>query len=169
MEKPPPPVLGVGNASVDVNGSCCIFSKVVGLHLRESQRLFRGCPGMNPEWSGGRLRELREQAGLSRQELADKAGLKLGGIRDLEQGRNKPSWETVLALCQALSVDCSAFTQEPTTQTPAGPGRPRKAEEEPVEGKPGKAAGLAAAGRSAGKATRESREKGKRSTKRKEG
>src|SRR5436309_2336642 len=34
----------------------------------------------------GRLRELREAAGLSRQQLADKAGLKLGGVRNLEQG-----------------------------------------------------------------------------------
>src|SRR5271166_2904887 len=82
---------------------------------------------MNPEWFAGRLRELREQAGLSRQELADKAGLKIGGIRDLEQGRRSPVWETVVALCKALGVGCDAFTQEPAEQTPAKPGRPRKA------------------------------------------
>ncbi len=94
---------------------------------------------MNPEWFGSRLRELREQAGLSRQQLADKAGLKIGGIRDLEQGRRSPVWETVLALCQALAVDCSAFTEEPVSREAPGPGRPRKAE--PVEEKPSKPKG----------------------------
>jgi transcriptional regulator with XRE-family HTH domain len=98
---------------------------------------------MNPEWFSGRLRELREATGLSRQGLADKAGMKLGGIRDLEQGRNKPSWETVLALCQALGVPCDAFTQEPAEQSPAKPGRPRKATaadqvDEPEKPKPTK-------------------------------
>lgn len=62
---------------------------------------------------GGRLRELREQAGLTRQELADRAGLKLGGIRDLEQGVNQPKWGTVVALSQALGVSCEAFLEEP--------------------------------------------------------
>ncbi len=81
---------------------------------------------MKPEWFATRLRELRDQAGLSRQELADKAGLKLGGIRNLEQGVRLPAWDTVLALCQALGVDCSAFTQEPGDLPAAGPGRPRK-------------------------------------------
>jgi transcriptional regulator with XRE-family HTH domain len=81
---------------------------------------------MQPEWFAGRLRELREKAGLSRQQLADKAGLKPGGVRDIEQGRRIPGWDTVLALCQALGVDCSAFTQEPGELPPPAPGRPRK-------------------------------------------
>lgn len=80
-----------------------------------------------------RLRELREEAGLSRKELAERAGMKSeGGIRDLEQGRRSPSWETVLALAAALGVDCTAFTQEPSPEAaePRKPGRPRKQEEE---------------------------------------
>lgn len=83
---------------------------------------------MNAEWFAGRLRELRESAGLSRQQLADKAGLKLGGIRDLEQGRRSPSWETVVSLCAALKVDCNAFMQKPAELPPLAPGRPRKDE-----------------------------------------
>jgi len=79
----------------------------------------------------GRLRELREQAGLTQPQLADRAGLSKAGIADLEQGRRQPAWETVVALAKALGVSCDAFLQEPATAPPAGPGRPRKA---PTEG-----------------------------------
>ena len=74
----------------------------------------------------GRLRELREQAGLTQPQLADRAELSKAGIADLEQGRRQPTWETVVALAKALGVSCDAFLQEPTTAPPAGPGRPRK-------------------------------------------
>jgi DNA-binding XRE family transcriptional regulator len=57
---------------------------------------------MKAEWFGGRLRELRAAAGMDRQQLADAAGMKAGGIRDIEQGRRLPGWETVVALCVAL-------------------------------------------------------------------
>lgn len=82
---------------------------------------------MQAEWFKDRLRELRTGAGLSRQELADRAGLKPNAIRDLEQGVNQPSWSTVIALCQALGVTCDAFLQEPAqpAEKPKG-GRPRK-------------------------------------------
>jgi XRE family transcriptional regulator, regulator of sulfur utilization len=92
---------------------------------------------MDAEWFAGRLRELREAVGLSRKELADKAGMRSeAGIRNLEQGIRKPSWETVLALCKALGVACDAFTHEPTDQPTGKAGRPRKTvveEADPVE------------------------------------
>jgi DNA-binding XRE family transcriptional regulator len=81
---------------------------------------------MNAEWFAARLRELRKTAGLSRQELAGKAGLSKWGINDLEQGRRSPNWETVLALCAALGVSCEAFTQEPQPAPPPERGRPKK-------------------------------------------
>lgn len=84
---------------------------------------------MVKERFAARLRELREAAGLSRKELAAKAGLRSeGGIRDLEQGLRVPSWDTVLALAAALGVECTAFTEEPSTEAtePRKPGRPRK-------------------------------------------
>jgi transcriptional regulator with XRE-family HTH domain len=87
---------------------------------------------VKPEWFAGRLRELREQAGLSRQQLADRAGMKSeAGIRNLEQGIRRPSWDTVLALCQALGVSCDAFTQPPGELPPPRVGRPRKAADAP--------------------------------------
>jgi len=81
---------------------------------------------MNADRFAGRLRQLREQAGLSQKALAEKAGLVTSAIGHLEQGLRKPTWETVLVLCQALGVECTAFTQEPETASKRGKGRPRK-------------------------------------------
>lgn len=80
---------------------------------------------MEADWFGGRLRELREGAGLTQEDLAGKSGLTRVGIAQLETGRRKPTWETVLRLAKALGTDCKAFTQEPKTEA-RGPGRPRK-------------------------------------------
>jgi transcriptional regulator with XRE-family HTH domain len=78
---------------------------------------------MSPEWFAGRLRELRHQAGLSREQLAELAGMKKSGIVALEQGRRQPALETLVALCQALDVPCSVLLAEPTTQ-PGGDDEP---------------------------------------------
>lgn len=71
-----------------------------------------------------RLKELRETAGLTQGQLAEKAGLSKAGIADLEQGRNRPSWDTVQALCNALGVSCEEFQREPAKREPQGRGRP---------------------------------------------
>lgn len=71
-----------------------------------------------------RLQELRKESGLTQAELADKAGMSIGGLRDLEQGRNAPSWETVVIIAAALGVDCRAFqVEKPEAKQP---GRPKK-------------------------------------------
>lgn len=58
---------------------------------------------------GTRLKELRQAAGLTQEQLADKAGMNRFGIAKLEQGVTSPTWETVQALAGALGVDCTAF------------------------------------------------------------
>ena len=75
---------------------------------------------------GKRLKEVREQAGLTQPQLAERANLSKAGIADLEQGRREPSWSTVLALCTALGVSTEAFNQEPAERPDARRGRPRK-------------------------------------------
>jgi transcriptional regulator with XRE-family HTH domain len=85
---------------------------------------------MNAEWFGGRLKELREQVGLTQPELAERSGLSKDGIAQLEQGRRRPAWDTVLALSAALGVDCTAFTEPPAAREPTRPGRPAKVEAE---------------------------------------
>jgi transcriptional regulator with XRE-family HTH domain len=83
---------------------------------------------MKAEWFAGRLKELREAASLTQQQLAEKAGLAIGVIRKLERNENRPTWETVLALCAALGVSCEEFTRQPADRPPVMPGRPRKAD-----------------------------------------
>jgi transcriptional regulator with XRE-family HTH domain len=75
-----------------------------------------------------RLRELREKAGLTQQQLADSAGLHRLGIAKLEQGVRQPSWATVESLARALRVRCTAF--EGTSALPGETAAP-----EPAEGK----------------------------------
>jgi len=77
-------------------------------------------------WFGGRLRELREKAGLTQQELADQSGLTREGVAQLETGRRKPAWATVLSVCQALGVTCEEFTKEPAEAPKRTAGRPSK-------------------------------------------
>jgi transcriptional regulator with XRE-family HTH domain len=80
---------------------------------------------------GPRLKELREQAGLTQPQLAEQTGLSKGGIADLEQGRREPSWATVRIICAALGVSCEAFNQQPAERPATTPGRPKKAADEP--------------------------------------
>jgi transcriptional regulator with XRE-family HTH domain len=68
---------------------------------------------MSGDFFGLRLKELREGAGLSQAELAASAKLTRDGVSQLEQGRRRPSWDTVLALAEALGVDCRAFHDPP--------------------------------------------------------
>ncbi len=81
---------------------------------------------MNAEWFAGRLREVREQAGLTQLELAERAGLTKDAVARLERGARSPAWETVVALCQALKVMPNTFLHEPAERPTAGRGRPRK-------------------------------------------
>src|SRR5947209_18212814 len=81
---------------------------------------------MNAEYFAGRLKELREQAGLTQQQLADRAGLTRDGVAQLGRGRRKPAWETVVALISALECGAEAFTQRPAPRAKPGQGRPPK-------------------------------------------
>src|SRR3954464_4719993 len=81
---------------------------------------------MRADWFSGRLRELREAAGLTQQQLAEKAGLTREGVAQLETGRREPTWRTVVALCGALAVDPDEFLKQPAERPPSARGRPRK-------------------------------------------
>jgi transcriptional regulator with XRE-family HTH domain len=85
---------------------------------------------------GHRLRELRERAGLTQGQLAERAGMHRQGVAKLELGEREPSWSTLLALARALAVDLNTFARGPETKaSPRGPGRPPK-QAEPVPAPP---------------------------------
>ena len=85
-----------------------------------------------------RIKALRERAGLSQQEMADKCDLSLSMVAKLEQGRKTdPRTSTLLALADALGVKPGtvlddlfppAAEQEQQTDAPSeeGDGKPKK-------------------------------------------
>jgi transcriptional regulator with XRE-family HTH domain len=77
---------------------------------------------------GRRLKELREAAGLTQKELAQRAGVVPGAVGHLEQGRRQPTWATVRALAKALGVPSTAFETEEEAPPPWRPGRPRESD-----------------------------------------
>ena len=83
-----------------------------------------------PSGFAARLRSLREAAGFTQSELAERAGLHKLGVAKLEQGLREPAWATVQALARALGVTCGAFEIKageeklPTAAAKKGPGRP---------------------------------------------
>jgi transcriptional regulator with XRE-family HTH domain len=78
-----------------------------------------------------RLRELRQSAGLTQTQLAQRARMHRQGIAKLEMGEREPGWQTVQLLASALGVDCREFVnpdiEPPTSEEPARRrGRPKK-------------------------------------------
>jgi len=90
----------------------------------------------NATWIGARVKELREAKGWTQTQLAGQAGLTLDGLSRIERANRMPSWETVVALAEALGVTCEAFTQPPAGREPSGRGRPAKPKAEAEEAKP---------------------------------
>ena len=52
-----------------------------------------------------RLKELREQKGMTQEELAKASGLSVSFIRSIEQCTNAPSFESIEALTKALNLE----------------------------------------------------------------
>ena len=79
-------------------------------------------------WVGSRLRELREAAKLSQQELADALAVSRETVARWETDQREPNWTNVRAMAAALGTTCEAFNQQPAKQEPPKRGRPKKAE-----------------------------------------
>jgi len=89
--------------------------------------------GWPPTGFGRRLKELREQRGLTGQQLAEAASCHMMTISKLERGTQEPAWPLVLALATALGVSVETFVQEAAERSPTGPGRPRTTAGRPEE------------------------------------
>ena len=66
-----------------------------------------------------RLKRLREEAKLTQEQLAEKSGLDVGTIRQLEQGtRMNPLWQTICSLARGLEKDIIVFVGTDGGQAP---------------------------------------------------
>ena len=73
------------------------------------------------------LRELRERAGLTQAQLAQRAGLHISAVTRFEQGLREPALATAAGLAKALAVKVDDFLAEPTQAvTKPSRGRPPK-------------------------------------------
>ncbi|WP_084164635.1 helix-turn-helix domain-containing protein [Skermanella stibiiresistens] len=61
---------------------------------------------------GSALRRARERVGLSQEDLAHRAGVSVGYLSQLENGRRNPSLLLVLALCGALNTELTEMFSE---------------------------------------------------------
>ena len=61
-------------------------------------------PGEFARWFGKRVRELREKAGWSQQQLADKVGIPQSYVSRVETGEHAPTRKTVEKFAKALKV-----------------------------------------------------------------
>jgi len=64
---------------------------------------------MKTESFGERLRRLRDAAGLTQMQLAEKAGVPLTTLRNWEHDRREPLVSAAFKLAGALGVSCEAF------------------------------------------------------------
>jgi transcriptional regulator with XRE-family HTH domain len=57
------------------------------------------------EMFGGRVRELRDKAGMTQEKLAQAADLTTSFVSTVERGQKMPSLNTILKLARGLRVD----------------------------------------------------------------
>ena len=58
-------------------------------------------------WLAANVRQLRQDAGLSQQELAEAAEIRQALISEIERGEANPTLESLVKLAEALKVDLS--------------------------------------------------------------
>jgi transcriptional regulator with XRE-family HTH domain len=83
-------------------------------------------PGVRPMTFAERLRELREQAGLTQAALAERSALSIGAVRNYEQGLREPYWAALFMLADALGVSSEAFRGCTGSDSKPAPKKPTK-------------------------------------------
>jgi transcriptional regulator with XRE-family HTH domain len=77
--------------------------------------------GATGELIGGRIKELRESAGMTQQQLAGKAGISLSNLSQIEQGKkDDPRISTLVAIADVLSVSLDVLAGRTRSEPPAG-------------------------------------------------
>lgn len=71
---------------------------------RATQKWLQGMSRRFKESFSGKLREARESAGLTQQQLSEIADLSITGLAMIERGERAPSLDTAARICWALDV-----------------------------------------------------------------
>jgi transcriptional regulator with XRE-family HTH domain len=87
--------------------------------------------GVRRETMAMRLKRLREAAGLTQQELANRAGLSISAVTQTEGGQKKdPKLSTLVALARVLGVSldevAGGIAESPPPETSRRRGRKKK-------------------------------------------
>jgi transcriptional regulator with XRE-family HTH domain len=82
---------------------------------------------MDAQSFGARLRELRERAGLTQRDLADRSGVPQANIARWEQGIRTPLVVAIPPLAEALGIGVAQLFAPPATTEGRSRGRPPKA------------------------------------------
>jgi transcriptional regulator with XRE-family HTH domain len=77
---------------------------------------------------GDKLKELRQQAGLTQAALADLAAIPVGTIRDYEQGKRDPLLSNAQKLAAALGVSLDVFPSKAAEPVSKRPRRKKRGE-----------------------------------------
>jgi transcriptional regulator with XRE-family HTH domain len=67
---------------------------------------------------GKRLKELREEKGLTQEGLARAVEMSVSAVSKMEHRELDPSWSTVQKLARALGVSCEAFSDQSEEDKP---------------------------------------------------
>ena len=65
---------------------------------------------------GGRLQELRQAAGMSQSQLARAANVPIGTLRNWEQDRRTPLFDTAARVARSLGVSLDELYEEPAAK-----------------------------------------------------
>jgi transcriptional regulator with XRE-family HTH domain len=79
--------------------------------LRRSILVGFGVPDL-PTAFGDTLRKLREKKGYSQMKLAQRAGLHLNALGNIERGERTPSLRTVFLISEALDIPAAQIVGE---------------------------------------------------------
>jgi transcriptional regulator with XRE-family HTH domain len=78
---------------------------------------------MKRESFGERLQRLRNEAGLTQLQLAERAGVPLTSLRNWEHDRREPLASVLFKLAKALGLDCRAFETQPAAEADVRPAK----------------------------------------------
>ncbi|MCV9999737.1 XRE family transcriptional regulator [Pararhizobium sp. YC-54] len=86
--------------------------------MRTDQTAIADTSGAEIDPLGERLRRQRKAQKLTLQEVADRAGLSVGFISQIERGITVPSLVSLISVCRVLKVEVGSFFNQPKPATP---------------------------------------------------